>query len=169
MLNNSTPLQQSIASTLQMLASSLKQLTNSAYGQPLHCFNNSSIGNHTRHVIELFIELNKGYNEGIVNYEKRKRDYKIETDINVAIDTIETLLNNINKPNKTLVLQTCFLDETLLNTQTNYFRELVYNLEHTVHHMALIRIGFAELFITNLPNEYGVAAATIKHQQQCAL
>jgi len=28
---------------------------------------------------------------------------------------------------------------------TNYFRELIYNLKHTVHHMALIGVGINEV------------------------
>jgi hypothetical protein len=50
---------------------------------------------------------------------------------------------------------------------TNFLRELVYNIEHAVHHMALIRIGVREVapHIT-LPPDFGVAASTIRHQQK---
>ena len=48
---------------------------------------------------------------------------------------------------------------------TNYFRELVYNLEHTVHHMALIRVGINEVSAVKVPEEFGVASSTIKYKR----
>jgi hypothetical protein len=55
-----------------------------------------------------------------------------------------------------------------MHFHTNYYREIVYNLEHTIHHMALIRVGLKELASIELPENYGVASATVKHKKSCA-
>jgi hypothetical protein len=49
---------------------------------------------------------------------------------------------------------------------TNYFRELTYNIEHAVHHMAIIKIGIREVanYVT-LPADFGIAASTIRYKE----
>lgn len=152
------------------LSESLRQLSNEEYIHQSKILSNATIGQHVRHVIELFQCLDKGYNSGIVNYEKRKRDYRIETDKNVALQLMTELYASLEKPNKDLILEAedyCDTVETV-SVPTNYYRELAYNLEHTIHHMALIRVGINEVSSVQLPEEFGVAYSTIKYRQQCA-
>jgi hypothetical protein len=54
-----------------------------------------------------------------------------------------------------------------MDVSTNYYREVIYNLEHTIHHMALIRVGINELGNIDLPKDFGVAPSTIKYKQLC--
>ncbi|HEX8061527.1 MAG TPA: hypothetical protein VF473_11360, partial [Cyclobacteriaceae bacterium] len=48
--------------------------------------------------------------------------------------------------------------------ETTYYRELVYNLEHAVHHMAVIKIAIRSTTLIDIPVDFGVAAATIKYR-----
>jgi hypothetical protein len=163
-------LHQSIKTVFIQLSDSLQQLTAAQYRQPSNRLFGATIGQHVRHIIELFISLQKGYSSGIVNYEKRDRDLRIESDKDFANDLLIDIYNSMDQPDKTLLLEANYdelADETFL-IGTNYYREVLYNLEHTVHHMALIRVGINEVSSIELPQEFGVAASTIKHKKACA-
>ena len=124
---------------------------------------NATIGEHVRHVIELFQCLEKRYDTGIVNYEKRKRDHEIENNKELASFLLKEIYQNIDKPNKEILLEAedyCDPME-IVSISSNYYRELAYNLEHTIHHMALIRVGINEVSSVKLPKEFGVAYSTV--------
>ncbi len=159
-----------IQNLFNQLQFAIESLSNKEYVTPIPTLFNASIGQHIRHIIELFIELENGYINGLVNYDNRKRDYTIETDRYVALEKLESILQQIKKANKDLFLVSEFSVENSHKeiTATNYYRELVYNIEHTVHHMALIKVGINIMNQTQLPVEFGVATSTLKHKQQCA-
>ena len=163
-------LQESVKKVFVQLNDSLGQLSAEEYTKPSEQLFNATIGQHVRHIIELFISLEKGYATGIVNYEKRKRELAIENDKEYARQLLSGIFRSIDRPDKTLLLEANYdehTEETLL-IGTNYYREIVYNLEHTVHHMALIRVGINEVSSIQVPQEFGVAASTIKHKRACA-
>ena len=54
-----------------------------------------------------------------------------------------------------------------IRVASNFERELVYNIEHAIHHMALIKIGIKEVAPQlQLPEGFGVANSTIRHKKQ---
>lgn len=163
-------LKQPIQHVFVQLSETLNQLTNEEYVQPSRILFNATIGQHVRHIIELFQCLEKGYNEGIVNYEKRKRDYQIETNKELASALLKEVYQNIGRPNKEIILEAEDYYDTMeiASIPSNYYRELAYNLEHTIHHMALIRVGVNEVSSIELPVEFGVAYSTVKYRKQCA-
>jgi hypothetical protein len=163
-------LKQPIQHVFVQLSETLNQLTNEEYMQPSRILLRATIGQHVRHIIELFQCLEKGYDEGIVNYEKRKRDYQIETNKELAAALLKSVYQNVERPNKEIVLEAEDYCDTMevASIPSNYYRELAYNLEHTIHHMALIRVGVNEVSSIELPDEFGVAYSTIKYRKQCA-
>jgi hypothetical protein len=163
-------LKQPIEDVFIRLNDVLDQLTDNEYIQPSRILFNATIGQHVRHIIELFQCLQNGYAEGVVNYEKRKRDYRIESDRGVAASLLRKIYRNLNKPNKHISLEAEDYNETVETVviPSNYYREIAYNLEHTIHHMALIRVGINEVSAITLPDEFGVAYSTIKFRQLCA-
>ena len=163
-------LQQAVNNVFVQLSACLDQLSQEQYVQPCNTLLNATIGQHVRHIIELFQCLEKGYDPGLVNYEKRKRDISIETDKLFASGLLNEVHNGLNRPNKELQLEACY-DENVANPiclATNFYREIAYNLEHTIHHMALIRVGINEVAEIELPAEFGVASSTIKYRKECA-
>ena len=63
------------------------------YSRPLLSLNNSTIGQHVRHTLEFFICMMEGIEKGVVNYDSRQRDPRIETDPQVALTKIDEIMN----------------------------------------------------------------------------
>jgi hypothetical protein len=161
-------IQRAIENVFIQLSASMQKLSDAEYTQQSYILFNATIGQHVRHIIELFICLEQGYEKGLINYEKRKRDYAIESNKNVALELLEQIPPRLFKTDKNLLLEAAY-DENSNDTiviPTNYFRELVYNLEHTVHHMALIRVGINDVSSIKVPEEFGVASSTLKFKKE---
>lgn len=163
-------LHNSIQHVFVQLSGSLELLSNEQYVHKSKILSNATIGQHVRHIIEMFICLEDGYESGIVNYEKRKRDNTIETRREVAAALLKRIYDNLEKGNKTLIMEAAYSEDSsdLFQFETNYYREIAYNLEHTIHHMALIKVGIREVSDIAIPEGFGVASSTIKYRKECA-
>ncbi|TDO29021.1 DinB family protein [Sediminibacterium goheungense] len=160
---------QAIRNVFVQLHETLDKLTPEQYTACSKSLFNATIGQHVRHIVELFQCLEQGYETGTVNYERRKRDKQIETDKNLAIRLLHQISGDLLRADKKIQLEMSYDDVSneTITVESNYYREVVYNLEHTVHHMALIRVGVAELSDIQLPEGFGVASSTIKHREKC--
>jgi hypothetical protein len=127
---------------------------------------NVTIGQHVRHTIEFFLSLNEGYKSGVINYDKRAHDKMIETDRILALASIGRIRQFISSAsNRKLILEVGYERHSNDHTSidTNFFRELSYNIEHAVHHMAIIKIGVrAVAAYVQLPADFGIAVSTLR-------
>ncbi len=160
----------SIQHVFVQLNGSLEQLSDEQYVFKSKILSNATIGQHVRHIIEMFVCLEDGYESGLVNYEKRKRDYTIETNREVAMNLLKRIYDNLERKNKPLIMEAAYNEDSneLISFDTNYHREIAYNLEHTIHHMALIKVGIREVSDIDIPEGFGVASSTIKYRKECA-
>jgi hypothetical protein len=163
-------LQPSIQNVFVQLTATLNLLNDRQYVYASKILSNATIGQHVRHIIEMFICLEEGYVCGVINYENRKRDIKIETEKDFAVDLMKKIYEGLNKENKSLIMEASYDEDAgqLLRFDTNYYREIAYNLEHAIHHMALIKVGIREVSDIQIPEGFGVASSTIKFRSQCA-
>jgi hypothetical protein len=151
---------------LLALAAALQQLSIDDYKEKIPTLSGSSIGEHTRHIIELFQQLLLGYNLGVVNYDDRSRNILLQENINFALENIAAIIANLCRENKNLRLATLYSADE--GVASNYFRELIYNVEHCIHHQAIIKIGMTILGVGALSENFGVAKSTIAYKNQCA-
>lgn len=156
----------SIHKTLTELSDFLSKLSNVEYTSPCEELSNSTIGEHTRHIIELFQCLQNQYGSGTINYDNRLRDYGIQNDTDKAQMAIAAIIFSMPKPNKDLILQQV-IDEIKVNIGSNYHRELLYNLEHCIHHQAIIKVAVLQLKHLQVDENFGVARSTIEYRKQC--
>jgi hypothetical protein len=157
----------SINNSLDELIGLLHQLSDEEYSKSCFELSGSSIGEHTRHIVEMFKCLNRNYDAAVVNYDKRERNGLIETNTNFAVRMILEIKNNIQKENKNIELQQK-IDGNSVIIQSNYYRELLYNLEHCIHHQALIKVAILKCENVTVDGNFGVARSTIEYRKQCA-
>lgn len=157
----------SINNSLNELIDLLNQLSDNEYSNPCDALSKATIGEHTRHIIEMFQCLENFYDSGLVNYDKRERNIKIQTDTAFAIKSIIAVQNNLEKENKKIELQQ-IIDGEEIRIESNYNRELLYNLEHCIHHQALIKVAILQSETITIDANFGVARSTIEYRNQCA-
>lgn len=129
----------------------------------------SSIGQHVRHAIEFYECLQNSGNS--VNYDLRKRDAQMETDISYALrKTKEVILwlESLNEDNQ-LLLETypSGLEAESVKIPSTFSRELFHVLDHLIHHMAIIRVLIKDLkpeFALSV--QFGVAYSTMAHRSR---
>ncbi len=122
---------------------------------------NASIGQHTRHLIEVLQCLVNGYESGIINYDLRPRNLQLETNQQNAQKTLIYLSHHIGNADRKLQVA---VSQSLATVNSTYFREILYNTDHIIHHLALIKVALRCLALPITNDNFGLAYATIVHQ-----
>jgi len=152
---------------LSQLEEVLEQLHAQDFSMPLDILSGNTIGMHVRHVVELYLEFFTGMAEGEINYDKRKRNLTLQEDLETAIWALKDVKTQVKAlQNETaLLVKSCFVDSEIIQLPSSLSRELAYNLEHSIHHMAILQICFKQYFTKLiLPVHFGVANSTIQYQ-----
>lgn len=157
-------------SVLAQLEDVLKQMKEENYNQIVSSLD-ATIGQHVRHILEFYLCLFEGLNKGKINYDHRRRDKRIETEKDFAMKIIQNIKQQIDgqKRNSNLLLELSYgeITDQNIGINTNYKRELAYNVEHTIHHLAIVRQGFKEICqYIDLPENFGIASSTLRYRKQ---
>ncbi|CAN5181181.1 hypothetical protein BH09BAC5_BH09BAC5_03180 [soil metagenome] len=152
----------------------LKGLSQEQYNRKLEILTNASIGQHVRHILEFYQCLFQSKQTNEVNYDVRLRDLKLETDVLFAAETIEIILTALQEIKNDFPVT--FIADYSTEKEpkptlipSSFYRELAYNLEHSIHHQALIKVAITEMQLTSLVKDtFGYAPSTIRHIKICA-
>jgi uncharacterized damage-inducible protein DinB len=155
---------------LEQLADVVLQMDEKDFCKPSETLSKSTVGQHLRHTVEFFICLEQGFEKGVVNYDKREHDKLIESDKFIALAAINRIKDFVSHQSKDQILQLEVgydrNSDECVTISTNYLRELTYNIEHAVHHMAIMKIGIREVAsYVKLPSDFGVAVSTIRYKE----
>ncbi len=150
----------------------LRQLTPDAYTYRLAAVFGASIGGHYRHCLDHFVSWIRSLEGEELNYDRRDRDPRIETDPSEASRAtceVRSRLGRLSSSDLQRRVRTrCQVSYGSGNapvTESTLERELVYVIAHAIHHYALISV-MAKLQDLALPSTFGVAPSTVRHQGQ---
>jgi len=156
---------------LDQLKNSIVQIEEQDFAKPSLVLNNSTIGQHVRHILEFFLCLMDAVATRQIDYDKRKHDKFIEEDRKLALSVLDSIKDFVSKNQENFEMGFSVnydLDVELpINVKSNFYRELVYNIEHAIHHMALIKIGIKDVCpYVKIDADFGVASSTIRYQKE---
>lgn len=158
---------------LDQLITLLNVINEQQYTYKSRLLDGASIGQHIRHVLEFYDCLIKSDTTQELDYDKRNREYLIEQSPNAAFTytarIIEHLSNLDESRSVTLKGRYELESDHESEIKSTVGRELLYNLEHSIHHQALIKVSLNEQGITHLtPKNFGIAPSTIRYRKVCA-
>lgn len=146
----------------------LEQLSTSEYSQTLSLLNGSSIGKHIRHIIEFYEALFQAHQTQKLCYDHRERKTILEDNLPYALNFLAELKEKciLLDQDTPLLMQAQYNGHTY-EVATSLHREIIYNIEHAVHHLAIIRIALAACFPNvSIPENFGYAASTVQFQEK---
>jgi len=147
----------------------LRELPSDFILSPREIISNATIGQHFRHILEFYICLEKGMKHNLVCYDERERNVLIETDIDYAISRIDKTIAFLNtiEHDRPIELKANYSISASdpINIPSSIYRELAYALDHTVHHLAIVKIALSEIKQdSDIPENLGVAPSTVRYR-----
>lgn len=172
--DEATRILQAAASILSQGEQLLATLNAAHFAQKVPAAFNASIGGHYRHCLDHFTSVVRSLEGDLVDYDRRERDARIETEPGFALDVTRKLRHALAEVSpaqlRHAVAARCEVSYDHGHsplTASSLGRELVYCIAHAIHHYALIAV-MARLLGAQLPEHFGIAPSTVAHQKAVA-
>lgn len=147
----------------------LKTVTTLSYQKTLKPYFMSSSGEHMRHILDHFVSLMNGHKSGLVDYDLRNRNSRIESDQSLALEQLQSIrqwLGNLNKSelNTAIEIKTevSIAEKSATIIPSSLARELIFVTSHAVHHFSIISIAM-QMQDLSIDKGFGIAPATASH------
>lgn len=150
---------QNCKKNLQSICKLLGKLSNKDYNQPIQILSNKSIRQHVCHIIRYYQCFIDGMKENCIDYAKRDFYIPLEKNRQYSIKKINTICRELNAnltKQKGVIIRynTSHKDQTSSELVSNSLRELLFCLEHSIHHQKMIKIALFELGKLDLIDEH---------------
>jgi hypothetical protein len=155
---------------LEQIIASIERMDAEAYAQPLEIFNQSTLGQHFRHIYDFYLCMAEGAEQGLIDYAARKRDPGIELIPKKAIESFRSIqkrLIDLNPEQGLRVVPDSYAGKAgaAQSVASSIGREMMYAYDHGIHHLAIIKIGVKTAFPgIMLPEDLGVAPSTLRYK-----
>lgn len=160
---------------LKNLQHLLEHIPTETYIQKTKVLANGTIGEHVRHIIEFYQPCLKASQNNSLNYSLRQRDHELEVDTKKGVRETKKIIKQLEKVlmtvDKKVMLHTASTKEasSYQEVKSSLQRELVYCMDHCIHHQFIIRTALVDMHYEHiLPENFGVAFSTLEYRTACA-
>lgn len=162
-----------LANSLEQLNAILVELEQIPKQLADNVYREANIGQHMRHVFDHMLAIKAAIEDGLVDYDRRDRGNEVETDRLMASQQLSLLRLWIQTEDfdnrKVAVASEIDCDNTQrMRFDSNLNREILYVINHTIHHAAHIKLVLAQFGI-NLPEHIGIAPGTASYNRHSSL
>ena len=126
---------------------------------------NDNAGRHVRHVVDHFQAFLNCFDKNLLNYNLRNRNSEIERNYNFAKIKLNQIINQIMQLSEhdnreiTIISEIDPSSSVDFTFKSNICRELLYLINHTIHHAAYVKL-LAKNANIKLAENIGIAPAT---------
>ena len=129
-----------------------------------------SVGGQFRHNLDFAGCLLNGVKNGLIDYNDRERDIRVETDRQYAAMRFASVMRRLSELNPRIMGKSLLVRSEVDNCMwlpSSFAREVEFVHSHTVHHHALIAEKLAGFGVKIVEN-FGVAPSTLKFWERRA-
>ncbi len=165
--------------SLEQMIEFIDGLDDVSYQQSAKPLFDSSIGQHLRHILDLYMALVQPHGDGLINYDVRRRGITLEHERGAGIIELRQVCDWVKRLELTVLQQQIIVSTEVsiscvkISEMTSTFgRELCFASSHLTHHLALMaaiakyvgqqvnaNLGVAPCTATFLRNEASVICA----------
>lgn len=148
-------------------------LTDDGYASVFH--SGASVGAHIRHVLDHYLSLRRGFTNGEVDYDRRDRDPRVETDREFAaalLDELRAWLAGLDDKTLSVPLTVRLRTGGYAESDGGAWpssprRELHFAMTHAIHHYAVVASDLRSRGLAVEPG-LGIAPATLGYRRGAA-
>jgi uncharacterized damage-inducible protein DinB len=150
----------------------LESLDDALFAKAEPLVSESGIGSHVRHCVDYYRCFLGGLAGGRVDFDRRERDVRIETDRAHALERLSRLVGELARVADAAEQELRVKMDSGLEDEANapwssssVERELHFLMSHTVHHFALIAVILRANGVVP-PDDFGVAPSTLRYWEE---
>jgi len=160
-------LRKALSSCLEQVETILDLIEQGASDRAEVTYRERSLGKHVRHIIDHILAFKASEKSGLLDYDRRNRGSDIEVDWGTArefLDGVREWLVNAETPSVPLRVKSEIDCQASVSElfESNSDRELLYLINHTIHHIAFMRL-LMEQEGYHLPDHIGLAPSTASY------
>jgi hypothetical protein len=126
-----------------------------------------AIGRHLRHCLDHLLCLTRGLDSGVVDYDARDRDERMEIDPRHFLEALRSVKGRLRAMEPAVLRRSLTLRQESApghrsEMGSNVERELVFLSGHTIHHLAIMMLLAGNEGV-NVPEELAMAFSTASY------